>query len=119
VTINCFTFALNNDVCDVLTNSRLPPDRLKLLLEFVFCAYAPIAVIAEGSGSPHYSYIFAQSGEAVDISRLLRIVSHHELGWHLSDGILFSPRPSQVEPNRLAEAIAIARRPSHQLHPQS
>jgi hypothetical protein len=115
VTTNCFTFAVSGDVCDVLTNSRLPQERLKLLLDFAFKAYAPIVVIAEGSGSPQYSYIFAQRSDRVDVSKLLRIVSHYELGWHLSEGILFSPRPSQLEPNTLASAIAIARFSSHQI----
>jgi hypothetical protein len=117
MTINCFTFAVNGDVCDVLTNSRLPQERLQLLLEFVFKAYAPIAVIAEGSGSPDYSYIFAQSGNRVEVKKLLRIVSNYEMGWNLSNGILFSPRPSQLEPSRLADAIATARLPSHKVQP--
>lgn len=109
MTVNCFTFAVNGDVCDILMNSRLPQERLQLLLEFVFKAYAPIVVIAEGSGSPEYSYIFAQSSDRVDLTKLLRIVTHYEMGWHLSNGILFSPRPSHLAPQSLADAIATAR----------
>jgi hypothetical protein len=106
-----FTFWVNGDTCEIVTHSQLPKDRLNLLLEFVFKAYAPIAVISQSIGNSDYAYAFAQSGSTVDLEKLLRIVSKCEMGWNLSDGILFSPRPSKLNPNNLVRAISAARIP--------
>jgi hypothetical protein len=107
-----FTFWVNSDVCEIVTHSQLPKDRLKLLLDFVFKAYAPIAVISQSMNNTDYAYTFAQLGCAIDLDKLLRILSKCEMGWSLSDNVLFSPRPSQLNPNELMRAISAARIPS-------
>ena len=81
------------------------------LLEFVFKAYAPVAVISQPIGNSDYAYTFAQSANTIDLEKLLRILSKREMGWNLSDGILFSPRPSTVNLNNLVCAISTARIP--------
>jgi hypothetical protein len=49
---------------------------------------------------------------SVDLDKLLRILSQCEMGWNLSDNVLFSPRPSQLNFNELMRAISAARIPS-------
>jgi hypothetical protein len=104
-----FTFSVNGDVCDIVTHSYLPTERLKSLLDFVFRTYAPIAAIAQSIGNNSYTYTIAQSGDAVDVLRLLQILGRYETGWNLSDGIIFSPRPSKIRPTTLMQAIGTAR----------
>ncbi len=108
---NSFTFGVDGDVCEIITHSQLPYERLKLLLDFTFNAYAPIAVISQSMNNTDYTYTFAQSGSTVDLDKLLRILSKREMGWNLGDNILFSPRPSRLEPVTLLRAIYAARLP--------
>ena len=107
-----FTFWVNSDVCEIVTHSQLPKDRLQLLLDFVFRAYAPIAVISQSMNNTEYAYTFAQLGSTIDLDKVLRILSQCEIGWSLSENILFSPRPSQLNFNDLMRAISAARIPS-------
>ena len=108
-----FTFAVNGDVCEIITASHLPLDKLHLLLDFTYKAYAPIACIAESIGNTDYAYTIAQSGDSIDVIRLLQILGATETGWNLSDGIIFSPRPSKTRPPALARAISMARLVAH------
>jgi hypothetical protein len=111
-----FTFWAHGDICEIVTHSQLPKDRLKLLLDFVFKAYAPIAVISQAMNNTDYAYTFTQSGSTVDLDKLLRILSKREMGWNLSDNILFSPRPSQLNPNDLMRAVSAARLSDQKAH---
>ncbi len=104
-----FTFWVNGDTCEIVTQSQLPKERLDNVLEFVFKTYAPIAVIAQSMGSNTRAYIFAQSGDTVDLDKLIRILCKREMGWSLSDNILFSPRPSKLNPNDFMSAVSAAR----------
>ncbi|HEY9729986.1 MAG TPA: hypothetical protein V6D50_26360 [Chroococcales cyanobacterium] len=106
-----FSFWVNSDVCEIVTHSQLPKDRLTFLLDFVFKAYAPIAIISQSMNNTEYAYTFAQLGSTIDLDKLLRILSQCEMGWSLSDNVLFSPRPSQLNFNDLMRAISAARMP--------
>lgn len=109
VVSDSFTFVAHNGICEVLTHSRLPKDRLNLVLDFIYKAYAPIVVISEAIGNTDYAYTFAQSGNTIDVDKLIRILSKREMGWSLSNEILFSPRPSRLDPNDLMQVIVAAR----------
>ena len=104
-----FTFAVDGDICEVITNSRLTGDKLKLFLDFAFKVYSPIILISEAIHNVDYAYTFAQTGSTVDLDKLLRILSKKEMGWSLADGVLFSPRPSRVRPTGLRQVISAAR----------
>ncbi len=104
-----FTFAVNGDLCEVITHSRLTGSKLKRFLGFTFDVYAPIVVVSESMHNIDYAYTFAQAGSTVDLDKLLRILSKQEMGWNLTDEVLFSPRPSGIRPNDLMRAISAAR----------
>lgn len=115
VVSDSFTLVVYTDICEIVTHSRLPKERLNLFLDFIFKAYAPIALISQSMNNASYAYTFAQSGSTVDLDKLLRILSKREMGWSLSDNILFSPRPSQLDPNDLMQVIAAARFPDREV----
>ena len=104
-----FTICPWQEMASVITHSRLTGKKLRSFLDFVFANYSPVVVICQSMESSSYAYTFAQSGEAVDIVSLLKILTRWEMGWNLGDGILSSPRPSKLEPTNLQRAIAAAR----------
>jgi hypothetical protein len=109
-----FTFMKKGDRCDIISSSAVPKERLKPLFSYAFTTYAPIVVLAELIGNVDYAYTMAQCGQSLDMDHLLGVLGKWEVGWELSDGILFSPRPSRVELNKLMTAIAVARMPAVQ-----
>ncbi len=106
---NSFTICAHNGICNVMSDSRLPPEKLTKFLEFLFEAYAPIVIVSQPWESTQYSYVLAQRGQVLSTESLLNILSRQEIGWHLSQSILYSPRPSKLRPPDLAKAIAAAR----------
>ncbi|MGB3693654.1 MAG: hypothetical protein WA865_08115 [Spirulinaceae cyanobacterium] len=105
-----FTICPWQEMASVVTHSRLSGKKLSSFLNFVFEYYSPVVVICQSMESSSYAYIFAQSDKFVDVASLLKILTRWEMGWNLSDGLLYSPRPSKLEPPELQRAIASARR---------
>ncbi len=105
-----FTICPWQEMASVITHSHLTGKKLRSFLDFVFAYYSPVIVICQSMESNSYAYTFAQSGELVDVASLLKILTRWEMGWNLSDSILYSPRPSKLEPTELQKAIAAARR---------
>ena len=106
---DCFTFATHDGMCDVITISQLPTDRLRLMLDFAFIAYEPIVLVAESIGSTDYAYKLGWVPGNLDPLRFLEVIGSLEERWQLEDGIIYSPRPSQVKSKSITEAINLAR----------
>jgi hypothetical protein len=106
---DCFTFATHDGMCDVITISQLPTDRLRLMLDFAFKAYSPIVLVAESIGSTEYAYKLGWVAGNLDPLRFLEVVGRFEEGWQLKDEIIYSPRPSQIKSRIITEAINLAR----------
>lgn len=106
---DCFTFANHDGMCDVITISELPPDRLRVMLEFAFKAYSPIVLVAESVGTINYAYKLGWMAGNLDPLHFLEVVGKMEEGWQLTDGVIYSPRPSQLKAQSITEAINLAR----------
>lgn len=106
---DCFTFATHDGLCDVITISEIPTDRLRLILDFAFKAYSPIVLVAQSEGSTDYVYKLGWVAGHLDPLRFLEVVGRLESGWRLTDGVIYSPRPSQIHAQSLTEAINLAR----------
>ncbi len=105
-----FTIGARKGVCEILTMSHLPTEKLTGLFNFAFSSYAPIALLSEnvapGAG---YAYLVAAIPHELDLCRLLEVLGRNEEGWQLCDGVIRSPRPSKLDSEIVVEAIAASR----------
>ena len=104
-----FTFWVHGGICQIITMNHLPEERLKKVISFALSTYAPMVLMAESlSPGSNYAYLVAYQGNEIDALRMLEVLGRNETGWSLTDGVLYSPRPSSLHPDVICEAIALA-----------
>jgi hypothetical protein len=106
-----FTIWSHEGICEILTMSRLPQERLTSLLSFAFSTYAPVVLLSESvAPGSYYAYVVAhQGGGEIDDLKLLQALGQKEQGWSLTDGVIYSPRPSRMPSKTIIKMIAASR----------